>query len=170
MSRSALLAGLSLFLSLVTSAQVPLPQSVTMFDGTWMNQSVTVSVDTINELSVSGNVTLTISTATAGSAPDEDTDAASTYAVTVNGTGKKITGSLDADYTTGITLELLLAAPTGGTAVEKTLSTAAQDLVTGFGKVAESGLTVTYTASAAVTVASNGAGQARTVTLTLADM
>ena len=141
-----------------------------MWDGTMLNQSVTVSVDTINEIAVSGSVTLTIDSATAGSAPDSDTDSATTYAITVNGTGKKITGSLDSAYNTGISLQLLMGAPTGGTATQKTLSTSAQDLVTGFGKVAESGLSISYTASATVAVSSNGAGQSRTVTLTLADM
>lgn len=167
--RRALL-GLSLLLAAPAVAQVPLPASPTIWDGTALNQSVTVSVDTINELTVSGSVTLNIDSATAGAAPDSDTDATTTYAVTVNGTGKKITGSLDAAYASGISLQLQLGAPTGGSSSQKTLTTSAQDLVTSFGKVAESGLSVTYTASATVLADSNGAGQSRTVTLTLADM
>lgn len=165
-----MLAGLLFLVARPLSAQVPLPASVTQWDNTWLSQSVTVSVDTINELSISGNVTLTVNTATAGAAPDSDTDGTSTYAITVNGSSKKITGSIDSAFTTGIALQLLLEAPTGGTASQKTLSTSAQDLVSGFGTLAESGLSLNYTATAAVTVDSNGAGVSRTVTLTLADM
>ncbi|MFT5144746.1 MAG: hypothetical protein ACI80V_001202 [Rhodothermales bacterium] len=124
-------------------------------------------MDAINKIAILGNVTLTINSATAGSQPDSDTDATTTYNVTVNGPNTKLTGSLDSAFTAGITLEVLLQAPTGGTPTQKTRSTSAQDLVTGIAHVAESSLSITYTATATTAVASNGAGVARTVTFTL---
>jgi hypothetical protein len=166
----SLIAWLSLLAATPAQAQVPLPSAITIWDGTMLSQSVTVSVDAINKIAISGNVTLTINSATAGSQPDSDSDASTTYNVTVNGPNTKLTGALDSAYTTGITLDVLLQAPTGGTPTQKTLGVSAQDLVTGIAHVAESGLTITYTATATTAVASNGAGVARTVTFTLADV
>ncbi|MBO6574830.1 MAG: hypothetical protein JJ896_05410 [Rhodothermales bacterium] len=149
------------------AAQVALPGAVTAYDGTTLTQSVTVSVSAISLISVSGNVTLTIDAATAGSSPDSDVDASTVYRITVNQAGQKITGSLDSGFSAGLTVQLLLAAPSGGSASQVTLSTTPQDLVTGVSKVAESGLTLTYTATGTPSAAPNGAGQSRTVTLTL---
>jgi hypothetical protein len=150
-------------------AQVPLPGAIEIFDSGRVYQSVTVSVQDIALISVSGNVTLTISGATPGSSPDDDTDSSTSYALTVNGTGKKLTGALDAAYAGGVTLDALLTAPTGASAVQQTLTTTAKDLVTGIATVAASGLTIAYTASAAPTAAPNGPGVSRTVTFTLTD-
>lgn len=134
-------------------------------------QDVTIVLTDINQLSVSsGTVSMTINTAVAGSAPTDATDASTTYAITTNGTTKKLTGVLDVAYAAGLSLDLLLTAPTGGTATERTLSTTAQDLVTGVGQVAESALTITYTASATVSATPNDpAGETHTVTVTLTD-
>ena len=83
---------------------------------------------------------------------------------------KSLRGVLDANFGTGITLQVLLAAPTGATAAQKTLGTTSQDLVTSIGHVAESSLTITFTASATVAAAPNGAGVSRTLTFTLTDI
>lgn len=117
-----------------------------------VNQTVSIAVSAINEISVSGNpvAPLTVSTATAGSEPNAVTDATTTYAITTNGSGKKITGKIDTAMPADTTLEVLLAAPTGGTATKQALSATAVDLVTGISKKAESGKTITYTFSATV--------------------
>ncbi len=133
-------------------------------------QTVTFQVDAINEISVSGNPgNLAVSTATAGSEPDEDTDNSTSWAVTTNGTNKKMTGDIDSNMPSDVTLEINLVAPTGGSSSgDVSLSTTASDLATSVTQVAESGLTVTYTLSATVT-AGTVAQDTRTVTLTLTD-
>jgi hypothetical protein len=132
-------------------------------------QIVTIVVSDINEIAVSsGSLTLTINSATAGSAPDGDTDATTSYSITTNGSSKKITAALGVAYATGISLALTLGAPTGATSAgAKTLTTTAQDMVTGITKLAESGVSISYTASATAAAVSNGAGEAQTVTLTV---
>jgi hypothetical protein len=132
------------------------------------DQDVTIVVQDSNVLSVSSStVTLTLS-ATAGSNPT-DTDNSTTYNITTNGTSKKLTGQLGAAYASGISLDINLTAPTGGSSTQKTLTTSAQDLVTGFGQIAESGLGITYSATATPSAVPNGAGEQQTVTVTLTD-
>jgi hypothetical protein len=133
------------------------------------NQTVTIVVADINMISVSsGSITMTINSATAGSNPDDATDTATTYAITTNGSAKKITAALGTAYASGISLALTLTAPTGGTSAGAiTLTTSAQNLVTGIATLAESSLGISYTASATPSAASNGAGEAQTVTLTV---
>jgi hypothetical protein len=138
------------------------------FAGNTATQTVTFEVQAIDEVSASGNPgALTVSTATAGSEPDDATDISTTYAVTTNGTNKKITGGIDSNMPGNTTLQVGLAAPSGGaSAGNVTLSTTAADLVTGITQSAETGLTITYTLSATV-AAGIVASDTRTVTLTL---
>ncbi len=152
--------------------------SVALIFGLYMNaysadnvaQTVTYEVQAINEITVSGNPgALVISTATAGSQPTAATDATTSYSVTTNGTNKKITGSIDTAMPANTSLLVTLTAPTGGSSAgQVTLSTTAQDLVTGISTLAESGLTISYefTADAAAGVV---ASSTKTVTLTVAD-
>jgi len=148
----------------------PLPDALTLAGSSVpLSQSVTVSVQEINELSISSDVTLTIMSATPGSGPIPATDASATYNITTNGTNKKLVGSLDSNFPTGISLKLLIQAPGAASSSEQTLSNVAADLTTGFGRVAATDLTVSYTAEATIDVAPNGAGVSRTVTLTLMD-
>lgn len=133
-------------------------------------QDVTIVVEEINEISVSGNVTLTINTATAGSNPDNATDNTTTYNITTNGSNKKITGQLSAAYASGISLAVNLTAPTGGTSAGQTTLTdvSASDLVTGISNLAETGLTIAYTASATAAATPNSpGGEQKTVTYTI---
>ncbi len=133
-------------------------------------QTVTFQVDAINEISVSGNPgNLVINTATPGSQPTDDTDNSTNWAVTTNGTNKKMTGDIDANMPANVTLQVNLVAPTGGSSSgDVSLSTTAADLVTSITGVAESALTITYTLSA--TIAAGVVTQdTRTVTLTLTD-
>jgi hypothetical protein len=138
--------------------------------GNTATQTVTFEVQAIDEMSASGDPgALTVSTATAGAEPDAATDNTTTYAVTTNGTNKKITGEVDVAMPANTTLEVSLVAPTGGSSAgDVTLTTSAADLVTGVTEKAESGLTVSYTFSATV-AAGIVASDTRTVTLTLTD-
>jgi cytoskeletal protein RodZ len=137
-----------------------------------VNQTVTFSVSAINEISVSGNpAPMAVSTATAGSEPNQVADSTTTYNITTNGTGKKITGALSADMPSNVTLKVNLTAPTGGTSqgdVILELTGGAKNLVTGITQKAESSLGITYKLSATV-LAVVVALDTRTVTLTVAD-
>lgn len=136
--------------------------------GDTATQIVTFDVQAINEITVSGPVSLTISTATAGDQPDSDTDDTTTYNITTNEKGKKITAKIDSNMPTGTTLKVNLTAPTaGGSSVgDVTLGTSDADVVNGIGQVAESNLPITYTFSATVSAGVVPSGT-RTVTFTL---
>lgn len=115
-------------------------------------QTATYEVQAINEFSSTGSPSLVVNSATAGSAPDAATDATSTYSITTNETNRKITAALGTAFTSGVTLSLNMAAPTGATSAgTKVLGTTAIDMVTGITEVNESGLTMTYTLDADVT-------------------
>lgn len=131
-------------------------------------QTVTYEVQAINQMSVSGNPgALVISTAVAGAAPTAVTDASTTWAITTNQTGTKVTAALDMAMPAGVTLKVDLGAPTGATgAGAVALGTVAADLVTGITKLNESGKTVTYTLSATA-AAGVVASADRTVTYTV---
>lgn len=127
-------------------------------------QTVTFEVQALNDISVSGDPSPLVTTAGAFT-----TDNTTTYDITTNEAGKKITGAIDANMPADTTLEINLAAPTGATgAGDVALSTVDADLVTGIGALTESGLTITYTFSADVT-AGVIASDTRTVTLTITD-
>lgn len=138
-----------------------------------LSQDVVVSVSEINVLSMSaGAVTLTIDGAVPGQAPGDAQDAGTTYGITTNGTGKKITAALSNPYASGLSLSLSLTAPAGAASTQRTLGPIAQDLVTGLSQVAASDLTITYTASATLEAVPNvgSGGETHTVTFTLVDM
>lgn len=131
-------------------------------------QAVTFSIDPINEMSVSGNPgALTINAAPAGSAPTSVSDASTTWAITTNQTGTKVTAAIDQAMPANVTLRVSLAAPTGATSTGPVaLGTSGADLVTGITKLNESGKVITYTlsATAAADVVANAS---RTVTYTV---
>ncbi len=133
-------------------------------------QTITFEVQAINEISVSGNpAALIVSAATAGSQPNEVSNALTTYAITTNGTSKKITGALDAAMPSGVTLEANLAAPTVGTSAgDVALTAVAQDMVTGIAEVADASSAITYTLGATV-AAGVLASDTCVVTYTIAD-
>ena len=134
------------------------------------NQVVTFSVTAINEIAVSGNPgALVVTAATAGSQPNEAIDNSTTYLISSNGTNMKITGSINAAMPPGVSLKINLAAPTSGSSAgDVSLGIDSTDLVSGTGKVAEAGKTITYKLSA--TVAAGVVVNANTtVTLTLTD-
>ena len=125
-------------------------------------QQVSINVSEIAIIAVQGSVSMTINQATAGQTPDAAT-ASATYAVTTNGTQKKITAELDSDMPTGLTLNATMAAPSGASSAGKTtLSSSAVDLVT---KVRGNGLSLAYEAIA--TVDADPENVSRTVTYTI---
>ncbi|HPW48325.1 MAG TPA: hypothetical protein PLJ97_03195 [Candidatus Saccharibacteria bacterium] len=144
------------YLVLVLTAFMVIALSGTVWAADTATQTVTYEVTAINEISVSAStLSLKVNTATAGSEPTAVTDATTTYAITTNGTGIKITGKIDTAMPTGVTLEVLLEDPDaegGATSTEGTLSATAVDLVTGIATLAVSGKTITYTLSATVAV------------------
>ena len=130
-------------------------------------QTINFSVAAINQLALSGNtVTLNIVSAAAGSNPTQATDNASTWAVTTNQSGAKISASLNSDMPSGLTLQVSLGAPAGATSAGAlTLSSASVDLVTGVSQVAANGLAMNYTLDA--TPAAGVTSGTRTVTYTI---
>ena len=130
-------------------------------------QTVTFQVDAINQISVAGSVSLDINSAIAGSAPTSVASSVSSWAVTTNQTGAKITGSLAVAMPAGVTLSANLAPAPGATSAGlKALTTTAVDLVTTITKLNASGLGLTYqldaTAAAGVVTSSS-----RVVTYTI---
>jgi hypothetical protein len=139
------------------SAQVP-PISTT--------QTVTFAVSPINQIAFTGAPSLTIVTATGGT-PTSITDANSSWAVTTNQTGGKVSASIPTLMPANITLSVHLAAPTGATspAGQTLLTTTAVDLVTGITQTTGTGLVVTYQLTA--TAAAAPTSGTRVVTYTL---
>ena len=130
-------------------------------------QTVTFAVNAINQIAFVGAPSLTITTAVAGSAPTSVTNAASTWAVTTNQTGAKITASLASNMPAGLTLSANLVAPaTGSSAGFQSLSTVSVDVVTTLTKLNQAGMAVTYKldATAAAGVITS---QTRVVTYTI---
>ena len=133
-------------------------------------QLVSFEVAAINEISVSGNPgTLIISAALPGSNPTPATDSSTTYAITTNGTNKRITAAINEPMPTGLTLKVNLEAPSvGSSAGDVILSTIAASVVTGISQVADSSSTITYTLEATAQAAEVSSGT-KTVTFTLTD-
>lgn len=130
-------------------------------------QTVTFQVDAINQIAVSGTPSLVINAAVAGSAPTTVTSTGSTWSVTTNQTGAKITASLSSAMPSGLTLSAQLGAPSGATSAGlKSLGTTSVDLVTGISKLNATGLSLGYqldaTAAAGVVTSST-----RVVTFTV---
>lgn len=129
-------------------------------------QVVSYEVAAIDQISVTGSPSLVVNSATAGGAPQTAT-AAGTYAITTNGSNRKITGSIDTNMPADTQLTLTVAAPDGAaSAGVVTLSTTATDLVTGVTTVNQSGLSLSYQLSATVDAGVVPAGN-KTVTYTV---
>jgi len=133
--------------------------------------TVSVEVLAINEIAITGGVTLQISAATAGAAPTDATGS-TTYAITTNDNGgsTKITASTNVAPSSlgtgsGVDLKVSAAAPAGAAAgsTDLSLGTTAVDVVTGIEAVSQSGITLGYTLSA---TAASGQIAATDVTVT----
>ncbi len=131
------------------------------------NHTVTVEVAAINEIAITGNATLTVNSATAGSDPVAATDNSTSYAVTTNEASVKITAEADQNMPAGVTLSVNASAPAGAaSAGATTLSTGAADVVTGMGTVSQGSLTLAYSL-AATAAAGQMSSTAVTVTYTI---
>ncbi|MBD3334864.1 MAG: hypothetical protein GF355_05060 [Candidatus Eisenbacteria bacterium] len=130
------------------------------------SHTVTVTVTAISEVGITGgNITLTIDSATPGSDPDDATDATTCdLDWTTNESSQKITVATDL-ASPNFTLSVEAINVTGGTSAGAvTLSTTAQDFVTGISTTTGS-CDLSYTASAN---ASDGTGtDVHTVTYTI---
>ncbi|MEP0546793.1 MAG: hypothetical protein ABJF88_07670 [Rhodothermales bacterium] len=136
-------------------------------------QDVTIVVPSVNAFEIPTNaVTITVVAPAAGQQTGTGSNASTGYNLTTNNSSMKITGQLDALYPTGISLQVLLGTPTAssggsaGTTTQTTLSTSAQDLITGISRAYGSNVTIGYTASATAGAVPN-AGVTQTVTYTL---
>jgi CheY-like chemotaxis protein len=130
-------------------------------------QTVTFQVDAINQISVAGSPSLSITAGVAGAAPTTVTSTGNTWAITTNQSNAKITASIASAMPTGLTLSVNLGAPAGASSAgAKTLGTSAVDVVTGITKLNATGLGITYqldaTAAAGVVASST-----RVVTYTI---
>lgn len=135
-------------------------------------QTVTFEVEAINEITVSGNPgPLVVNAATAGGAPVAATDSTTTYSVTTNQTGKKITAGIDTAMPTGTTLtvqlESLLAASAGSVDISNATAGSVVDVVTALSTGTDSAQAISYTFSA--TAAAGTVSGTKTVTFTIAD-
>ncbi len=137
-----------------------------------VDQDVTITVDPINEITVSSTtVTLNIDTANAGAEPVSVTDESTTMSYTTNQKNKKITASLSGLYDEGITLEIEVESLSGTSQGKVELSTTEKDIITGLSNVADQAQQITYTASATVEARPNSelGGQTQAVTFTITD-
>lgn len=154
--------------SLVLITLVAALSYLSLSASTTATATVAFSVGSTDSFLVSGDPpVLSISTAPAGSNPVPATNSSTSYSVTTNNAGRKITGVISVALPTGVTLSMLLAAPTGATSAGVVaLTTSPQDLVTGIGNVSETGLMITYILSATAAATQSGSIDATTVTLT----
>jgi len=120
------------------------------------NHVVNVEVQAINEIAITGDVTLQITTATAGADPDDATGSTS-YAITTNDAGgtTRITASTSVDPSGlgtgsgGVDIQVDATAPSGGAgAGNVSLGTTAVNVVTSIDPVSEGTLSLDYTLSA----------------------
>lgn len=140
------------------------------FSGNSAQQTVTYEVQAFDDLTVSApSVSLTVNSATAGSAPDVATDSTTTYSITTNGVDRMITGMINSDMPSGVTLSVRLEAPTGARSRGMcVLSTTPVTLVSDITGLSESGRSISYEL-AATSAAGVIPSASRTVTLTIVD-
>jgi hypothetical protein len=144
--------------------------SETGFSQATATQSLTLAVNSVAKIGVSGNPgPLTISDGVAGTdALTSVSDASTTYSITHNSTtDMRITAGLDVALPAGYTLQVSLASNKGGSAGATTIPAgSAVNVVTGIARGADAGRTITYTFSADASAGAL-ASTSRTVTLTL---
>jgi len=118
------------------------------------NHDLTVTIAAINELNVSGNLGITIDTATAGQQPNPETDATSTIDYTTNSaTNKKITGqyAIQSGNDDHLIIKAEITSTSGTSMGSLTLAdTTSVDLVTALQQCADAAETLTYEVTATV--------------------
>lgn len=156
------------FLKLRVVFVVALVSGISVHAANSATQTVTFSITAINEFSVSGNpATMTVSSASAGTAPASVTDKSTLYAITTNASNAKITAAIDSAMPPGVVLQIHLAAPTGASSAGGVpLRTTAVDVVTGIARLNERGKGIAYTLLTSADAAAISP-QSRTITLTV---
>lgn len=133
------------------------------------NQTVTIEVQPVSKISVSGPVSLVINDAIPGQDPLPVTNSATSYNITHNSSSTgKISASINSALPAGVKLELTLAPVLGTTAGKQDISSAttAVDVVTGIGLGKGSNQTITYDFSATL-AAGAFASTVKTITFTV---
>ena len=120
------------------------------FAGRLATQTVTFSVNAIDEIDLTGNPgAMTVSIATAGAPPNTVTDNSTRYAITTNGENRKITAMINHAMPAGVVLTLALAAPTGAISTGAVqIDTTPADVVTNISGRNESAKTIANALSA----------------------
>lgn len=107
-------------------------------------QTVSYQVTAIDQITVSGTPSLVVNSSTAGNGLTA-ASASGSYAITTNGTNRKITAAIDTDMPADVTLTVSLAAPDNATSAGVVvLESTAKDVVTGITEVNQTGLSITY--------------------------
>lgn len=129
----------------------------------------TLSLYGVNSITISGSPALmSITTATAGSAPTFVQDTSTTYGITTDVANAKITGKINSNAPTGVTISVRLATPTGATTAGLvSMNTTNKNLITAIPiNTSTSGLQITYRLSA-TSKAVPASNVSRTLTLTI---
>ena len=138
-------------------------------------QDISITVEAINEISVSsGTVDLVINSTNANVSAGENlfsvSDSSTTMSYTTNESSKKISASLDAEFT-DIVLKINVS-PNNNTSVtthgDVILSIIPTDVLSGINNASDTDMITTYTAEVQPTASPNTGGQ-HTVTFTLTD-
>lgn len=152
---------------LMTAAAILMMSSLAMAGPTG-EQTVILTVPPIINISVSGNPGALVISDPGNplSDPSPVTDSTSKYNIWTN-VNAKITGAINSNMPSGLTLKINLTAPAAGgtSAGNVTLTTTATNLVTGITPQKANGTTITYTLNA-TSQADPGSGT-RTITLTI---
>ncbi|HXT13993.1 MAG TPA: hypothetical protein VN706_00085 [Gemmatimonadaceae bacterium] len=115
-------------------------------------QTISFRVEPINQISVQGSPVLTVRDAIPGGPLSSVTVDGSTWSVTTNSTGAKITANLDQDLPAGLTLSVSLGAPTGAASAGlQVLRTTPVDVVANVSRTAAADLPIRYRLDAAIT-------------------
>jgi hypothetical protein len=154
-----------IFIAAIVAAATSLAAPEANAQSNQASHDVSFEVQAINSISVTGSPSLTIVAANAGSAPTS-VSASASYSITTNELNQKVTASIDSDMPSGVTLSVLLGAPTGASATQQNLSTIAKDVLSGVSTLSEAGLSMGYTLSATA-AAGVVPADSRTVTYTI---
>lgn len=148
---------------------VLLPTGLITAQGSTASQAVTLEVQPVTKLSVSGNPgALIISDAAAGISQMSVQDNSTSYNMTSNLDAVKIVASIDNPMPAGTQLLVNIASTKGASAglVDISTATSAVNVVTGINKGTELGQSISYVFAASADVGGIPS-QTRTITLTL---
>jgi len=137
------------------------------------NDTTTINyeVQAINELNiVDTDLSITIDTAVAGAQPNYESTI-TTYEITTNcaSNAKKITGQLNTDLPSGLTLNMYMHAPVNGSSpTHRSMSATPSNMVVNIGPNAEQGIDMDFDLIATV-AAGVVSSSSKTLTVTLVD-